>query len=196
MTSAATPKGLRRRARLIAAAGDLLVEGGFDAVRHRAVAERANLPLASTTYYFESLEDLVVEAVSHVCHDDLDAVRDRATHLTRRRRGCEATAEALADVFIGEDREMLTTRCEVVVLAQRFPRLRPMLVNRGKLLGELHHEVLEKSGRSPDATAVVQLMAVEEGAVVRALSDSVEDVHAATYEALTHVVEVLAPSCR
>lgn len=172
------------------------MEGGFDAVRHRAVAERANLPLASTTYYFESLEDLVVEAVSHVCHDDLDAVRDRATHLTRRRRGCEATAEALADVFIGEDREMLTTRCEVVVLAQRFPRLRPMLVNRGKLLGELHHEVLEKSGRSPDATAVVQLMAVEEGAVVRALSDSVEDVHAATYEALTHVVEVLAPSCR
>ena len=41
------------------AAADLLVEGGFDAVRHRAVATRAGLPLASTTYYFESLDDLI-----------------------------------------------------------------------------------------------------------------------------------------
>lgn len=172
------------------------MEGGFDAVRHRAVADRAGLPLASTTYYFESLEDLVVEAVSHVCQDDMDAIRDRTAHLTRRRRGCEATAEALADVFVGDDRDLLTTRCEAVVLAQRFPRIRPLLVNRGKLLGELHHEVLEKSGRTVATASIAQLMAVEEGAVVRALSDSVDDVHAATYEALTHVVDALAPSGR
>ncbi|NED68521.1 TetR family transcriptional regulator, partial [Streptomyces sp. SID10244] len=64
MTSAATPKGLRRRSRLIEAAGALLLEGGFDAVRHRAVADRAKLPLASTTYYFGSLEDLMAEAAA------------------------------------------------------------------------------------------------------------------------------------
>ncbi|GAA2055586.1 TetR family transcriptional regulator [Williamsia deligens] len=174
------------------------MEGGFDAVRHRAVADRAQLPLASTTYYFESLEDLVVEAVTHVSHHDEDAIRDRATHLARRRRGCEASAEALADVFVGsdEDRDLLVTRCETVVLAQRFPRLRPLLANRGKLIGELHHEVLGKSHRSPTPGGVAHLMAVEEGAVVRALSDCVDDVHALTYEALCHVVETLAPSDR
>ena len=45
-----------------AAAAELLAEGGFDAVRHRAVAERAGLPLASTTYYFGSLDELVTAA--------------------------------------------------------------------------------------------------------------------------------------
>ena len=66
VTSAATPKGERRRFALVSAAADLLCEGGFDAVRHRAVARRAGLPLASTTYYFSSLDDLIAKAVEHV----------------------------------------------------------------------------------------------------------------------------------
>src|SRR5437867_6132884 len=62
-SEAATPKGERRRQQLIDAAAALLADGGFDAIRHRAVAEKADLPLASTTYYFDSLDELVVAAV-------------------------------------------------------------------------------------------------------------------------------------
>ena len=61
MTTATTPKGERRRRALVAAAAEPLLEGGFEAVRHRSVASRADLPLASTTYYFESLDDLIAE---------------------------------------------------------------------------------------------------------------------------------------
>ena len=60
VTTAATPKGERRRQALVESAAELILEGGIDAVRHRAVANRAGLPLASTTYYFESLDELVV----------------------------------------------------------------------------------------------------------------------------------------
>lgn len=52
-------------ARPVAAAGELLVEGGFESVRHRAVAHRAHIPLAATTYYFESLGDLLSNAVAY-----------------------------------------------------------------------------------------------------------------------------------
>ena len=45
------------------------------AVRHRAVAEKAGLPLASTTYYFASLDDLVTAAAERTCRDELDEVR-------------------------------------------------------------------------------------------------------------------------
>ncbi|MGJ0120273.1 TetR/AcrR family transcriptional regulator [Williamsia sp. MIQD14] len=195
MTSAATPKGMRRRARLISAAAELLLEGGFDAVRHRAVAERAGLPLASTTYYFESLEDLIVEAVTFACHHDEEAIRLRSEMLTRRRRGHEATAEALADVFVGDGttRDELTTRYEMVVLCARFPRLRPVLADRRKLLAGLHCEVLEKSGRVGSPERISQLMAVVDGAVVGALADSVDDVMEVTRVALCDVVDVLAP---
>jgi hypothetical protein len=56
-----SPREERRRYALVSAAADLLCEGGFEAVSHRAVAQRARLPLASTTYY-SSLDDLIVNA--------------------------------------------------------------------------------------------------------------------------------------
>ncbi|MCK0517196.1 MULTISPECIES: TetR/AcrR family transcriptional regulator [Williamsia] len=195
MRAAATPKGTRRRARLIAAAGELFLEGGFDAVRHRAVADRAQLPLASTTYYFASLEDLVAEAVASACANDCDAIIERGRGLTRRRRGAEATAEVLADVFIGEDtsRERLTCRFESVVLSARVPRLQQVLIDHRNTLRNTHFEVLEKSGRSTDPSGIEQLMAVEDGVVIGALADSVEDVVKVTRTALSEVIDQLAP---
>jgi len=193
--AAATPKGTRRRARLIAAAGELFLEGGFDAVRHRAVADRAQLPLASTTYYFASLEDLVAEAVTSACSNDCDAIIERARRVTRRGRGAEAAAEVLADVFIGVDtsRERLTCRLESIVLSARVPRLQQVLIDHRNTLRNTHFEVLQKSGRSTDPSGIEQLMAVEDGVVIGALADSVQDVVKVTRTALSEVIDQLAP---
>src|ERR1700692_4994020 len=98
VTAAVTPRGERRRHALIAAAADLLCEGGFEAVRHRAVARRAGLPLASTTYYFSSLDDLIARAVEHIGMIEVAQLRSRVAALSRRRRGPEATAELLVDL--------------------------------------------------------------------------------------------------
>lgn len=80
-SSAYTPKGQRRKHALIVAAAELLLEGGFDAVRHRAVAERAEVPLAATTYYFSSIEDLIVAAVEYESHRELADGRARLNEL-------------------------------------------------------------------------------------------------------------------
>src|SRR5882762_4085598 len=53
----------RRRDALLRATIELLGEIGAKSVTHRAVAERAGLPLASTTYYFESVNQLIEEAL-------------------------------------------------------------------------------------------------------------------------------------
>src|ERR1700742_2394423 len=102
VTAAVTPKGERRRYALVSAAADLLCEGGFDAVRHRAVARRAGLPLASTTYYFSSLDDLIANAVEHVESREAAQLRSRVATLSRRRRGAESTAEVLVDLLVDE----------------------------------------------------------------------------------------------
>ena len=89
VTAAVTPKGERRRYALVSAAAELLCEGGFDAVRHRAVARRAGLPLASTTYYFSSLDDLIAKAVEHVGRARPQQLREpggRAVAAAPRRR--------------------------------------------------------------------------------------------------------------
>src|SRR6187399_1868167 len=103
MTAASTPKGERRRAALIEAASELLLEGGFDAVRHRAVAERAGLPLASTTYYFDSLEDQIFAAVEHGFRADLHRGRALLASLGAEHREVDALIELLLDQLLGED---------------------------------------------------------------------------------------------
>ena len=45
----------QRRDELLAATIELFAEGGSRAVTHRAVARRAGLPPATTTYYFSSM---------------------------------------------------------------------------------------------------------------------------------------------
>lgn len=195
MTSAATPKGLRRRSRLIEAAGGLLLEGGFDAVRHRAVADRAQLPLASTTYYFGSLEDLLAEAAAYVCRHDEDAIAARSEALPKRRRGGQATADALAEVFVGPDTtiEELAARYEMIALAARYQRLRNVVVDRRIVLSAVHSDVLAKSSRLADPVHVGQLIALEDGAVVGALGQREVSPYAAARDALHEVIEVLAP---
>jgi len=57
------PSASRRRRALLDAAVELAGELGAAAVTHRAVAERAGLPPSTTTYFFESIDDLVAEAL-------------------------------------------------------------------------------------------------------------------------------------
>ena len=128
VTAAVTPKGERRRYALVSAAADLLCEGGFDAVRHRAVARRAGLPLASTTYYFSSLDDLIAKAVEHVGIREAEQLRSAWTALSRRRRGAESTADVLVDLWSATVRErgseQLISRYERYIACARQPGLR------------------------------------------------------------------------
>ncbi|MFT4043696.1 MAG: TetR family transcriptional regulator [Gordonia sp. (in: high G+C Gram-positive bacteria)] len=194
MTSTTTPKGERRRSRLIEAAGELLLEGGFDAVRHRAVADRAALPLASTTYYFGSLEDLMAQAAGFVSRTSEQVISARASAVARRRRGGHATADTLSDVFVGADTspQELAARYEMIALAARYPRLHEVAVARHAVLTTVHTEVLEKSGRVAHPAHIATLIAIEDGAVVGALGRGVPSA-AAARQALREVVEVLAP---
>jgi len=177
MTAAATtPKGERRRAELIEAASSLLAEGGFDAVRHRAVAERAGLPLASTTYYFDSLEELVTAAVEHHAKVELEDGRQRLDELATRNRGVEATVDLVLDMLLGPlrpdreaDAEAVLLRYERLVGTGRRPYLRPLMRTLSAQLYELLHEIFARSGTPVDSTELERLVALVDGAVVNAL---------------------------
>src|ERR1700751_2954355 len=129
LKGAATPKGDRRRSALVSPAAELLCEGGFEAVRHRAVARRADLPLASTTYYFSSLDDLLVQAVEYIGAQETNRLRARVMRLSRRRRGVEATAAVFVDLLRGdgptdEVSEQMISRYERDITGARHPLLR------------------------------------------------------------------------
>ncbi|MGD9622558.1 MAG: TetR/AcrR family transcriptional regulator [Mycolicibacterium sp.] len=197
VTAATTPKGERRRCALVSAAADLLCEGGFDAVRHRAVARRAGLPLASTTYYFSSLEDLVSKAVEHVGTRESEELQHRVAALSRRRRGAESTADVLVDLLIGESPEQasegLISRYERYIACARQPGLRAI---QRRILAQRTAAVVEvvgRSGRSVSAESLTTLVCAVDGAVVAALIGDGEGPRATARATLIEVIDVLAP---
>jgi DNA-binding transcriptional regulator YbjK len=180
MTAASTPKGERRRQALVEAATELLVDGGFDAIRHRAVAERAGLPLSSTTYYFDSLDDLVVAAVEHHGRGELVRGAELLAALPTRSRGVDAVVDLVLDQLLGpaageRDAELVLLRYERLVATFRRPYLRPLMHTLGAELRGLLFEVLTRSGIEADARRVEHLIALVDGAVVNALIEIDQD---------------------
>lgn len=150
VTAAVTPKGERRRYALVSAAAELLGEGGFEAVRHRAVARRAGLPLASTTYYFSSLDDLIARAVEHIGMIEVAQLRARVSALSRRRRGPETTAVVLVDLLVGEMSspglaEQLISRYERHIACTRLPDLRESMRRSLRQRAEAFNSVARRS---------------------------------------------------
>ncbi|MDT5011055.1 MAG: hypothetical protein QOH57_2672 [Mycobacterium sp.] len=198
MTAAVTPKGERRRSALVSAAADLLREGGFDAVRHRAVARRAGLPLASTTYYFSSLDDLVINAVEYTGAQETAQLKSRLERLSRRRRGVESTAEVIVELLLGDSpgpqlSEQLISRYERYIACVRQPWLRDVQRRLRAERTAAVVEALERSGRMVPLVRRAALMFAVDGAVVAALVDDGGDVAERAKTALADVVDVLAP---
>ena len=91
-------RGLRRRQLLLEAAGELLMEHGFAAVSHRAVAQHAELPLSATTYYFRSLDELLEGTVRQFADGWLASASVVVADLPAQLDDPRALAEALVRV--------------------------------------------------------------------------------------------------
>lgn len=194
VTAAVTPKGERRRYALVCAAADLLCEGGFDAVTHRAVAERAGLPLASTTYYFTSLDELIETAVEHLGTAEVAELRQRVQALPRRRRGAEAAADLLVDLLAGEpSREQLISRYERYIACARHPGMRGVERRLLQQRVDAVSEAMARSGRRARADMMTALLYSVDGAVVSALVDDRDGPRHSVRATLVDVIDVLAP---
>jgi DNA-binding transcriptional regulator YbjK len=183
----ATEKGERRRAALAAAAAELLRTGGFDAVRHRAVAEKAGLPLASTTYYFSSLDDLVVAAVERSGREELAEVRAALDALPGD-AGIDEVVELVLDQLLGQESrhnpEAVILRYERFVGAGRRPYLSPLMREMRAEFDALLVAVLARAGATLDRRALLRLVAVVDGTVVNSLIEADPDPRAAARAAL------------
>lgn len=182
-----TAKGEKRRQELVAAAADLLRHGGFDAVRHRAVAERAGLPLASTTYYFASLDDLVSAAVERTGRIELGEGRAQLDGLTADEPA--ALAEIFLDLLVGPESrhgglDAVLLRYERLVGSGRRPYLAPLMRAMRVELDALLSEIAVRSGVPLDETALRDLVSLIDGAVINALIEADPDPRAAAREVL------------
>lgn len=151
------PRGAARRDAIVEAAAALVVEAGPSTLTHRTIAQRADVPLAATTYYFASLDDLVGAAGTRLAerwavHADavLAAVTAEVTADLTAEVRAELTAELTAGATAGVPEVLgrpgsvaavlpLERRCAVLVDA--------VLPAGGPLAVRGHYEHLVSAGR-------------------------------------------------
>lgn len=78
------PKGAARREHILRATIELIGEHGSDAVTHRAVAERAGVPLSATTYWFDSKEELLQETLLLAAREEVERLERLVLDLAPR----------------------------------------------------------------------------------------------------------------
>jgi DNA-binding transcriptional regulator YbjK len=145
----------RRREALLRAAIELLGETGARSVTHRAVAERAGLPLASTTYYFRSVHELVEEALKLHVAERVAELRGLA-ELALGVDGASAAdiAERLAEVLVAAPTPILVAQYQMYLEAGRNPALQPAVAEALSAFEGLAAGVLGALGaRRPEEAA-------------------------------------------
>jgi DNA-binding transcriptional regulator YbjK len=152
----------QRRDELLAATIDLFAEGGSRAVTHRAVARRAGLPPATTTYYFASIEDLLREALAaHIRQwtSDIAALTDLDLGPTI---SLDDATSLVSHVFAQRGPDVAALELSIYLAATRDPALRDAATEALEGFEALAVGVLGRLGvdrAEPLAASIIALIA-------------------------------------
>jgi TetR/AcrR family transcriptional regulator, regulator of biofilm formation and stress response len=160
------PNDPERRQRIAEAAIAVIGESGLSGITHRAVAQRAGIPLGSTTYYFGTLEDLVQAAF------ELQAERDMAetTEWFKSQAADSDLAAVLAsrlEGYLDDDSGRIVVLMDLYLAAIHRPALRPLATRWSSLMTDL----LAARMARPAAAAI---SAVFDGLLIWALTSGSE----------------------
>jgi DNA-binding transcriptional regulator YbjK len=120
-------KGERRREEILRATLRLIGVRGADAVTHRAVAEEAGVPLAATTYYFASKDQLLEQALLLAAREETERLERLVLELSSSSLSAEGWASAVAaqiSADVDEDPGKHVTLFELALEATRTAVLR------------------------------------------------------------------------
>ena len=160
-----------RREQILEATLRVVGRSGREAVTHRAVAEEAGVPLGSTTYYFNSRDDLLGQALEHVARKEVDRHRELGQDL-RMARSPRQLADMLLDelTFVIEDRDAYIAEYELWLEAGRRPELREAATSWCDAVQVAIAGAMEKLGSTDPSTDASLVVAAIDGLGERVLA--------------------------
>lgn len=181
--------GERHRA-LLEAVIEVIGHEGIDAVSHRRVADVAEVPLGSTTYYFASRDDMLVQSLAYFARGEIDALNRALGAVPAevwRREGTPGLVRRLTELLApqtGEDRWRTLAQYALFQEASRRPELRGPVKEWNEEWWRILTEVLEVLGRPHARIDAQMLLAMFDGLLLSATADPRED----------YIEEVLVPA--
>ena len=116
-------RGEARRAELLEAAIEVVAESGVGGATHRAVASRAGVPLSTTSYFFDSLDELIAAALQVAADrlvSDLDAQIKR---ISDARPGVDEAVDPFVDLLMNARVNDVVAQFEIYLECPRRPVL-------------------------------------------------------------------------
>ena len=168
-TATQTRRG--RREEILEATLRVIGRSGREAVTHRAVAEEAGVPLGSTTYYFDSRDDLLGQALEHVARIETERHVELGREL-RTARTPRQLADMLLDQLIAEieDRDAYIAEYELWLEAGRRPDLREAATSWCDAVQLAVAGAMEKLGSTDPAADASLVVAAIDGLGERVLA--------------------------
>jgi len=123
----------QRRQAILDAAMAIIVRDGVRAVRHRAVAAAAGVPLSATTYYFKDIDDLITDTFAQF-------VERSAAYMARFWSSTQSQLQELVGALDGSVQARQQVADEIARLALEY--VRDQLLNRREHL--LAEQALEQ----------------------------------------------------
>ncbi len=176
------PRGAARREALLEAVLRIVAEVGADAVTHRRVAEVAGLPLASTTYWFDSKEHLLTAALELAAERDTARLAAYTARLAERDHDPldAAVASIWEPLHTGSSasRRSLTATYALLLEAARRPALRAVAARWTEAYLATLATQLERAGSRRPREDAQLLLGAADGLLIEQLATGVaEDLH-------------------
>lgn len=176
-------RGRARRELLLDATIAIIAEGGIAAVTHRAVAAAAGVPHSSTTYFFDSLDDMIGEAVAHAMAAELERLEQFRSVLVSGANSPGAAIDEFVEIVRSQSQDHTVAQFEIYLFASRHPALR---VHVEKILDEtraLAAAVLHTNGVT-DPHAAAAVVALIDGFALHRIARSEE----VQFQSLAHAL--------
>lgn len=162
-------RSLQRHEALLRAAIELLAEGGAKAVTHRAVAARAGVPAATTTYYFESIQDLTDQALCRHVDNRVRELEELGAAVMVPGASLNQVAWGFAEALAAGSKLGAIAQYEVCLEAARSPVLHPSVERALAAFERLAEDTLTALGARRPSEAAHALVALIDGFMLHRL---------------------------
>jgi DNA-binding transcriptional regulator YbjK len=164
------PRGAARREALLEAVLQIVAEVGAEAVTHRRVAEQAQLPLASTTYWFDSKEELLTAALELAAERDVARLHELADRLGERDPVQAILATVLDPVDEPSSRASLMASYALLLEAARRPALQELARRWTDAYLETIGELLARAGSARSREDARLILSAADGLLLEQLA--------------------------
>lgn len=173
-----------RRRLILEAALNIIAKEGVRAIRHRAVAKEANVPLAATTYYFKDIDELIVDTFTLYTEKALEKVDQFSAEFKKPLASLASAPSQVSESVIPAIIELITQKIidyiqaqieedqTMLIIEQAF-RYEAVLNERIRQLVQIHQQAL-KAKLKDFFKLINSSKAEEDAAIMLALFNALE----------------------